>query len=83
MTSKKKTDNLSFEQSLQELESIVTQMEQGDLELDLALQQFERGIMLARNSQSKLSEAEQKVKILMQQQGQEKLLDFEQDDQGE
>ncbi|WP_416305059.1 exodeoxyribonuclease VII small subunit [Neptunicella sp. SCSIO 80796] len=83
MTSNKKTENLSFEQSLQELESIVTQMEQGDLELDLALQQFERGIMLARNSQTKLSEAEQKVKILMQQQGQEKLIDFEQDDQGE
>ncbi|WP_438865272.1 exodeoxyribonuclease VII small subunit [Neptunicella sp.] len=83
MTSKKKNENLSFEQSLQELESIVSQMEQGDLELDQALQQFERGIMLARNSQAKLSEAEQKVKILMQQQGTQQLVDFEQDNQDE
>ncbi|MDN4502612.1 exodeoxyribonuclease VII small subunit [Alteromonadaceae bacterium BrNp21-10] len=81
MTTRKKIENLSFEESLQELEGIVSQMEAGDLELDQALQQFERGILLARNSQTKLSQAEQKVKILMQQQGQAQLLDFDQDPQ--
>ena len=81
MTTRKKIENLSFEESLQELEGIVSQMEAGALELDQALQQFERGILLARNSQTKLSQAEQKVKILMQQQGQAQLLDFDQDPQ--
>ncbi|WP_102795649.1 exodeoxyribonuclease VII small subunit [Bowmanella denitrificans] len=81
MTSRKKTENLSFEQSLAELESIVKQMEGGDLPLEEALAQFERGIELTRHSQSKLSQAQQKVSILMEKQGQAELLPF--DDAGE
>ncbi len=45
---KKKTDFSHFEQSIAELEQIVQQLEQGDLSLDQALQQFERGIELSR-----------------------------------
>ncbi|WP_343846398.1 exodeoxyribonuclease VII small subunit [Bowmanella denitrificans] len=81
MTSRKKTENLSFEQSLAELESIVKQMEGGDLPLEEALAQFERGIELTRHSQSKLSQAQQKVSILMEKQGQAELVPF--DDAGE
>jgi len=67
MTSRKKNDTLSFEQAMQELEGIVANMEQGELPLEDALQQFERGIALARLSQQKLKDAEQKVQILMSQ----------------
>lgn len=77
MTTRKKAENLSFEQSLQELETIVKQMEMGELLLDDALKNFERGIALAHNSQQKLKQAEQKVQILMQQYGQEQLVAFE------
>ena len=77
MTSRKKTENLSFEQSMQELETLVNQMEQGELPLEEALQSFERGIQLARHSQQKLKQAEQKVQILMSQNAQETLLPFE------
>jgi len=77
MTSRKKTENLSFEQSMQELETLVNQMEQGELPLEEALQSFERGIQLARHSQQKLKQAEQKVHILMSQNAQETLLPFE------
>lgn len=83
MTSRKKTENLSFEQSMQELETIVNQMEQGELPLEEALQSFERGIQLARHSQQKLKQAEQKVHILMSQNGQETLLPFEDNVQSE
>jgi exodeoxyribonuclease VII small subunit len=79
MTSRKKTDALSFEQAMQELESIVINMEQGELPLEDALQQFERGIALARLSQQKLKDAEQKVQILMSQNGQTSLIDFNND----
>ncbi|GAA0366188.1 exodeoxyribonuclease VII small subunit [Bowmanella denitrificans] len=72
---------MSFEQSLAELESIVKQMEGGDLPLEEALAQFERGIELTRHSQSKLSQAQQKVSILMEKQGQAELVPF--DDAGE
>ncbi|MGS0680500.1 exodeoxyribonuclease VII small subunit [Shewanella sp. 125m-7] len=65
----KKPENLSFEDSLSELEKIVTDLEHGDVSLDDALKQFERGIKLVRNSQSKLENAQQKVAVLMQEEG--------------
>jgi exodeoxyribonuclease VII small subunit len=61
----KKSENLSFEQSLTELETIVAHLEQGEVSLDDALKQFERGIKLVRQSQAKLEQAQQKVSILL------------------
>jgi exodeoxyribonuclease VII small subunit len=77
MTSRKKAENLSFEESMQELETIVRSMEDGELPLEQALNNFERGIVLARHSQQTLKKAEQKVQILMSQNGQDTLLPFE------
>ncbi|WP_394204848.1 exodeoxyribonuclease VII small subunit [Shewanella waksmanii] len=62
----KKPENLTFEESLNELENIVVALEQGDVSLDDALKQFERGIKLVRHSQGKLEQAQQKVAILTQ-----------------
>lgn len=73
MSSAKNAESQSFEQSMQELETIVQQMESGELPLEKALEQFERGIKLARLSQQKLEQAEQKVQILMNQSGKEEL----------
>lgn len=73
----KKIENMNFEASLDELESIVNQLEQGDLELDKALAQFERGIGLARNGQQKLQSAQQKVELLMNNNGDETLTPFD------
>ncbi|NRA53257.1 MAG: exodeoxyribonuclease VII small subunit [Gammaproteobacteria bacterium] len=64
MTANKKKEP-SFESTLGSLEAIVEQLEQGDLELDQALAQFEQGIGLARLGQQKLQQAQQKVDILM------------------
>ncbi len=47
MTTRKKAESLTFEQSMLELEALVTKMGQGDLPLEDALQNFERGIVLA------------------------------------
>lgn len=77
MNSPEKAEDLSFEQSMQELEQIVVQMEQGDLSLEQALGHFERGVQLARVGESKLQQAEQKVQILMQQDGESQLADLE------
>ena len=75
--SKKQANPQQFEQMIAELESIVQQLEQGDLSLDDALAQFERGIALTRASQQQLQAAEQKVQILLQQpNGQEQLAPF-------
>jgi exodeoxyribonuclease VII small subunit len=70
MTKKPRTaDNPDFEKSLAELEQIVERMEQGELSLDESLKQFERGIVLTRNCQSALQQAEQKVEILLRKSG--------------
>ncbi|AJI96614.1 exodeoxyribonuclease VII, small subunit [Yersinia ruckeri] len=55
----------SFESSLSELEQIVTRLESGELPLEEALNEFERGIQLARQGQQTLLQAEQRVQILL------------------
>jgi exodeoxyribonuclease VII small subunit len=58
--------SLRFEESLAELEQLVEKMEQGKLSLEESLKLFERGIELSRGCQKALTDAEQKVQILLQ-----------------
>ena len=74
---KKKNKTIDFEKSLNELEDLVDRMEQGDSSLEDSLKDFERGIELTRNCQTALTEAEQKVQILLKKNG--KAVDFEAD----
>lgn len=67
----------NFEASLDELESLVTAMESGDLTLEQSLEYFERGIKQVRNCQKALDEAEQKVKVLMKDSEGDQLVDFD------
>jgi exodeoxyribonuclease VII small subunit len=62
----KKGETPDFEQALEDLEATVEHLERGDLPLEEALKQFERGIGLARSCQVALKQAEQKVEILLQ-----------------
>ncbi|MEH0092454.1 exodeoxyribonuclease VII small subunit [Vibrio metschnikovii] len=61
----KKPENMSFEATIEELDNLVEQLESGDIALNEALKKFERGIALARSGQAKLDEAEQRVRILL------------------
>ncbi|MBU2869275.1 exodeoxyribonuclease VII small subunit [Colwellia sp. E2M01] len=74
---KKKLENLSFEESLNELDTIVQSLEQGDLNLEESMALFERGLNLSQLSQVKLQTAEQKVKILLEKNGNAQLTDFD------
>jgi exodeoxyribonuclease VII small subunit len=73
----KRIDAMNFDATLDELEGIVSQMEQGNLPLEDALKQFERGILLVRAGQQKLTQAEQKVQILLGQQDKAELAQFD------
>ena len=75
--------DLSFEQAMQQLERIVVQLEQGELPLEKALEQFEEAVKLSRLSQQKLQQAEQKVSQLLQQQHGEQLGTFQANNTGE
>jgi exodeoxyribonuclease VII small subunit len=77
---KKRPETPNFESSLQELEALVEKMEQGDLSLEESLSHFERGVQLSRTCQQALKEAEQKVEILMQKNGQDETAAFNSED---
>jgi exodeoxyribonuclease VII small subunit len=74
---KKKSSN--FEKDLQELEDLVEKMEGGNLSLEDSLVHFERGIALTRACQKALTEAEQKIQILLAEDGSQKLQPFSSD----
>lgn len=68
---------VEFEAALEELEALVTRMEEGELSLEEALRQFEKGISLTRDCQRALREAEQKVDLLMDKAGQPEAAPFD------
>jgi len=75
--SKKKDSTFNFEESLASLESLVSAMEDGDLSLEESLQAFEKGIRLTRECQSALQNAEQKVQVLIAENGEPEAIDLD------
>jgi exodeoxyribonuclease VII small subunit len=59
--------SIDFEKQLEQLESLVTALEGGDLSLEDSMKSFEQGIKLARECQQALKDAEQRVEILTRQ----------------
>jgi exodeoxyribonuclease VII small subunit len=55
----------SFEASLEALEEIVHQLENGDLPLEKSLELFEDGIRLSRQCQERLNQAERRIEVLL------------------
>lgn len=66
---------LSFEASLTELNRLVEALESGQLSLEASLQAFEQGVKLTRECQLALTQAEQRVKTLLQVDGESVLVD--------
>jgi len=59
--------SVDFEKQLEQLESLVTALESGDLSLEDSMKSFEQGIKVARECQQALKDAEQRVEILTRQ----------------
>ncbi|MGI9331974.1 MAG: exodeoxyribonuclease VII small subunit [Gammaproteobacteria bacterium] len=62
----RKAKNIDFERALNELETLVESMEDGELSLEEALRGYERGVALSRTCQQALDAAEQRISILSQ-----------------
>jgi len=60
---------IDFEQSLADLQALVERLENGELSLEDSLTAFEQGIRLTRDCQGALTQAEQKVQILLERDG--------------
>ena len=65
----RKKTAVDFEQSLGSLQAQVERLESGDLSLEESLAAFEQGVALTRDCQQALSQAEQKVQQLMENNG--------------
>ena len=70
-----------FETALGELNTLVEKMEQGNISLEESLRCFEQGISLTRQCQQALHDAEQKVQLLIEKNGQTSLEPFEPEDE--
>ncbi|RBI85474.1 exodeoxyribonuclease VII small subunit [Rhodosalinus halophilus] len=71
MTEAKPVEQMSFEEAMRELETVVTQLERGDVALEESIRLYERGAELKARCETKLKEAEEKVaQITLDGQGQ-------------
>ncbi|MFJ1339250.1 exodeoxyribonuclease VII small subunit [Pseudomonas caricapapayae] len=73
----RKKASIDFEQSLADLQALVERLENGELSLEDSLTAFEQGISLTRDCQSALVQAEQKVQVLLERDGELKAEPFE------
>ena len=67
----------NFEDSMKKLEEIVTELENGNLNLDESVTKFEEGMKIAKQCNNILEEAEKKITILLEKDGELKEEKFE------
>ena len=56
---------LNFEETIQELEKIVQELEKGDMNLDDSINKFEEGMKLSKSASDYLEKAEKKITVLI------------------
>ena len=66
---KSEEKELSFEESLEQLESIVKKLENGDVALDDAITEFQKAMELAKTCDKKLKSAEETITKLVKENG--------------
>lgn len=67
----------NFEESMKKLEGIVTELENGNLNLDESVKKFEEGMKIAKQCNTILEDAEKKITILLEKDGELKEEDFD------
>lgn len=70
-------ENNNFEESMKKLETIVEELENGNLNLDESVQKFEDGMKIAKQCNNMLEDAEKKITILLENGGELKEENFE------
>ena len=67
----------NFEESMKKLETIVTELENGNLNLDESVKKFEEGMKVAKQCNTILEDAEKKITILLEKDGELKEESFD------
>ena len=66
-----------FEENMEQLENIVTELEKGELNLEESVKKFEQGINISKKCNDILEKAEKKITILLRQEDEMKEENFE------
>ncbi|WP_268966377.1 exodeoxyribonuclease VII small subunit [Paenibacillus cymbidii] len=69
MTKETKAEELSFEQAMDKLETIVSKLESGDIPLEQAIELFQEGMRLSQLCSGKLENVERKIEMLIEENG--------------
>lgn len=72
----KKEENKSFEELMKKLESIVQELEKGDLNLDDSVNKFEEGMKISKECNKILENSEKRISILLENDGEISEEDF-------
>ncbi|GAE36346.1 exodeoxyribonuclease VII small subunit [Halalkalibacter akibai] len=71
---------LSFEEAMSQLESVVEKLEQGDVPLEKAISMFQEGMALSKQCHEKLEQVEKQMDQILHEDGEIELLDFQEDE---
>ena len=71
----------NFEENMEKLEEIVNELEKGDLNLENSISKFEEGIQLSKKCNKILEDAEKKITILLEENGEIKEEEFSSNNQ--
>ncbi|GAE24607.1 exodeoxyribonuclease VII small subunit [Halalkalibacter wakoensis JCM 9140] len=71
---------LSFEEAMKELETVVERLEQGDVPLEKAISMFQEGMALSKQCHEKLEKVEKQMDQILHEDGELELLNFQEDE---
>ncbi|MEK3709537.1 exodeoxyribonuclease VII small subunit [Bacillus sp. FSL K6-1005] len=83
MTDMKKNENITFEEAMKGLESIVSKLEEGDVPLEQAINYFQEGMALSKMCHEKLQKVEKQMDFILKEDGELAPFSVQEEDEGD
>ncbi|WP_339187241.1 exodeoxyribonuclease VII small subunit [Bacillus sp. FSL M8-0025] len=83
MTDVKKNENMTFEEAMKGLESIVSKLEEGDVPLEQAINYFQEGMALSKMCHEKLQKVEKQMDFILKEDGEVAPFSVQEEDEGD
>ncbi|QRZ91353.1 exodeoxyribonuclease VII small subunit [Bacillus subtilis] len=83
MTDVKKNGNMTFEEAMKGLESIVSKLEEGDVPLEQAINYFQEGMALSKMCHEKLQKVEKQMDFILKEDGELAPFSVQEEDEGD
>ncbi|AFQ58380.1 exodeoxyribonuclease VII small subunit [Bacillus subtilis] len=83
MTDVKKNENMTFEEAMKGLESIVSKLEEGDVPLEQAINYFQEDMALSKMCHEKLQKVEKQMDFILKEDGELAPFSVQEEDEGD